>query len=73
MFWIWLIGVIIIGGVLAYLTGKHDVDVEEYFWAITLCTIFWPCVLGIAIVMAPFAIPFTIGVRAKNKAKNKDK
>ena len=73
MFWIWLIGVIIIGGVSAYFTGKHNFDVEEYFWLIASLTVFWPTVLGIAIVIAPFIIPYAIGVRAKKKRLKEDK
>jgi len=73
MFWIWLIGVIIIGGVSAYFTGKHNVDVEEYFWLIASLTVFWPIVLGIAIVSVPFIIPYAIGVRAKKKLLKEDK
>lgn len=68
MFWIWLIGVIIIGSLAAYQLGKlDDYTAEEAFWPVVIVTIFWPIVMAIAIVIAPFLIPFILGRRAKNK------
>jgi len=74
MFWIWLIGCIIFGSIAAYCFGRmNQYDVEDIAGRTIVCIILWPIVLAIIIVVAPFAIPFILGVRAKNMAKNKDK
>ena len=68
MFWIWLIGVVVIGAVAAYKMGMLDMyDLEEAFWPVVLLAIFWPAILAIAIIAAPFGIPFYLGHRTKQK------
>ena len=71
---IWFIGVIVLGSIAAYCFGRMEPhDVEDIAGGTIVCIILWPIILGIAIMVSPFAIPFILGARAKNKAKNKDK
>jgi hypothetical protein len=74
MFWIWIIGCIIFGSIAAYFMGKTDpYEYEDAIVGIIIAIVLWPICLTIAMIIAPFAIPFIFGVRAKNMAKNKDK
>jgi hypothetical protein len=73
MFWIWLIGVIIIGSIAAYQLGIDTYLYEDVIHVILFGILLWPAVLGFAIVIAPFAVPFILGVRAKKKRLKEDK
>jgi uncharacterized membrane protein len=74
MFWIWLIGIIVLGSIAAYCFGRmDDYEVEDIAGGTIVCIILWPIALGIVIIVAPFAIPYILGQRTKNKTKNKDK
>jgi hypothetical protein len=68
MFWIWLIGCIIFGSIAAYFMGKTDpYEYEDAIFGIIVVIVLWPAVLALAMIIAPFAVPFILGVRAKNK------
>jgi len=68
MFLIWLIGVVILGMVVAYQFGKLDPNaIEELFWIAVIGVVFWPLILCLAIVIAPFGLPFYLGVKKKEK------
>lgn len=68
MFWIWLIGVIVIGVICSYKMGMlNRCDLEEAFWPVVLLAIFWPVFVGVFIIAAPFGIPFYLGHRVKMK------
>lgn len=75
MLWIYLIGVIVIGGFAAYKMGKLEYanEVEDAFWPVVWLTVCWPAVLIIGLIVAPFGIPYTLGVRAKNKRLQAEK
>ena len=68
MFWIWLIGSLILGMYSAYQLGKVEPNVlEDIFWVVILGVLFWPLVLALAIVIAPFGLPFYLGAKKKEK------
>ena len=68
MFTIWIIGVVIIGMYIGYRYGQATTDVQDEIGAILIaCVIFWPFVLALAIVLAPFAGMVYLGDRAKKK------
>ena len=70
MFIIWVIGFVILGSVAAYFLGQmNDRELEKVASGVIICVILWPLVLAIVLVVAPFAIPFTLGARKKNKDK----
>ena len=70
MFIIWVIGFVIIGSVAAYFLGQmNDREIEDIIGAVIAGIFFWPLVLAIVLVVAPFAIPFILGIRKKNKDK----
>lgn len=65
---IWLIGILILGMFAAYQLGKLETHfVEDIFWLVILGVISWPLVLFVAIVIAPFGIPFYIGIKKREK------
>ena len=52
----------------AYQLGKLDpYQVEDIIWIVTLGVLFWPFVLTAAIIIAPFAFPFYLGAKKKEK------
>jgi hypothetical protein len=68
MFWIWLIGVVILGMLVAYQMGKLDpYQVEDIIWPVILVVVFWPFVIATAIIVAPFGVPFYLGLKKKEK------
>jgi hypothetical protein len=68
MFLIWLIGVLIFGMYFAYQLGKLDpYQVEDIIWPVTLGVLFWPVILTAAVIIAPFALPFYLGAKKKEK------
>jgi uncharacterized membrane protein YhaH (DUF805 family) len=68
MFLIWLIGFVILGMVAAYKLGKLEPNVlEDIFWVVIIGVVFWPVVLAVAIVISPFALPFYLGAKKKEK------
>jgi hypothetical protein len=68
MFWIWLIGVVILGMLAAYQMGKLEpYQAEDVIWPVILVVVFWPFVLTTAIIVAPFALPFYLGAKKKEK------
>jgi len=68
---VWFIGIVILGSLAAYFLGRmDDYDREEYAGPLIGAVIFWPAVLIVTVIFAPFAIPFILGVRKKNKNKN---
>jgi len=68
---IWILGALVIGSVGAYFLGQQDLraDVVDLFWILFMGAICWPFILGFALIIAPFAIPFILGQRKKNKEK----
>ena len=70
MFWLWLIGVIVFGMYAGYQYGKADVYTQNDIGAVLIAVVlFWPFVLGLAIVLAPFAGMVSLGARSKKKEK----
>jgi hypothetical protein len=68
MFLIWLIGVLIFGMYSAYQLGKLDpYQVEDIIWPVTLGVLFWPVILTAAVIIVPFALPFYLGAKKKEK------
>jgi len=68
MFWIWLIGILILGMYSAYQLGKVEPNVlEDILWAVILSVLFWPVILTAAIIISPFALPFYLGIKKKEK------
>jgi hypothetical protein len=67
---VWIIGIIILGSIAAYFLGQmDDYDREEYAGVLIGAVFFWPAVLIVVAILAPFAIPFILGLRKKNKDK----
>ena len=67
---VWIVGVVILGSIAAYYLGQmDDYDREDYTWVLIGAVIFWPVVLIVVAILAPFVIPFTLGARKKNKDK----
>ena len=72
MFWLWLIGVVVFGMYAGYQYGKADVYTQNDIGAVLIaCVLFWPFVLVLAILIAPFAGMVYLGARAKNKKEVK--
>lgn len=71
MFWIWLIGVVILGMIAAYQMGKLEpYQAEDVIWPVILVVVFWPFVIATAIIVAPFGVPFYLGLKKKEKLDN---
>jgi hypothetical protein len=70
MFSIWIIGVIVFGMYLGYQYGKADAYTQNDIGAVLIAVVlFWPFVLALAIVLAPFAGMVYLGERSKKKEK----
>jgi Na+/proline symporter len=70
MFTIWIIGVVVIGMYLGYRYGQATTDVrDEIGTMLIVIVLFWPFVLALAIVLAPFAGMVYLGARSKKKEK----
>jgi hypothetical protein len=68
MFWLWLIGVVVFGMYLGYRYGQADAYTQNDIGAILIAVVlFWPFVLALAIVLAPFAGMVYLGERSKKK------
>lgn len=73
MFAIWIIGVVVFGMYCAYRFGQAPKHLQEDAWgAMIIGVIFWPGVLALAIIIAPFAGMAYLGKRAKLKKEKKD-
>ena len=74
MWTIWFIGVLILGMITAYQLGKLDpYQIEDVIWLIIAAVLGWPLVLVAAIVIAPFALPFYLGMKKKEKREAEEK
>lgn len=63
---IWIIGVIIFGMWVGYRFGQADEYTQNEIGAILIAIVlFWPFVLALAIVLAPFAGMVYLGARSK--------
>jgi hypothetical protein len=70
MFWLWLIGVVVFGMYAGYRYGKADAYTQNDIGAILIASVlFWPFVLALAIVLAPFVGMVYLGARSKLKEK----
>jgi hypothetical protein len=70
MFWLWLIGVVVFGMWAGYQYGKADAYTQNDIGAILIASVlFWPFVLALAIVLAPFVGMVYLGARSKLKEK----
>jgi hypothetical protein len=70
MFAIWIIGVIVFGMYFGYRYGQATPYVQNDIGAILIAVVlFWPFVLALAIVLAPFAGMVYLGERSKKKEK----
>jgi hypothetical protein len=68
MFWIWLITVIILGMIAAYqLAFLEPYQVDDIVWVVIIGVLFWPVVIAAAIIISPFALPFYLGAKKKEK------
>jgi hypothetical protein len=68
MFTIWIIGVIVFGMWVGYRYGQETPYVQNDIGAVLIAVVlFWPFVLGLAIVLAPFAGMVYLGARSKKK------
>jgi hypothetical protein len=73
MITVWIIGVIILGSIAAYFLGRiSSRDFVEFGVLIIFVVVFWPVFLVIGSILAPFAIPFILGRRKRNKNKKND-
>lgn len=72
MFAIWIIGVIVIGIIISYLWGREDMD-NEFVPVAFFGTLFWPVLVALALIVAPFAIPFVYGLHRRKKANQQSK
>jgi hypothetical protein len=67
---IWIIGVIVFGMWVGYRYGQAEPYVQNDIGAILIVIVlFWPFVLALAIVLAPFAGMVYLGKRSKLKEK----
>ena len=67
---VWIIGIVILGSIAAYFLGQmNNRDLEDCAGTVIGAVIFWPAVLIVVTILAPFAVPFILGVRKKNKDK----
>jgi hypothetical protein len=67
---IWIIGVIVFGMWAGYQYGKADVYTQREIGSVLIaCVAFWPFVLALAILAAPFAGMVYLGKRSKLKEK----
>ena len=74
MFWIWLIVVIILGMIAAYQLAFLDrYEVGEIVWPVILGIVFWPFVIAAAIISSPFALPYYLGSKKKEKLEKEEK
>lgn len=74
MFWIWLIVVIILGMIAAYkLAFLEPYQVDDIFWVVIIGILLWPVVIAAAIIISPFAIPFYLGAKKKEKLEKLEK
>jgi hypothetical protein len=70
MFWLWLIGVVVIGMYLGYQYGKADAYTKnEIGTMLIVIVLFWPFALALAIALAPFVGMVYLGARSKKKEK----
>jgi hypothetical protein len=70
MCWLWLIGVVVFGMWAGYQYGKADAYTQNDIGAILIASVlFWPFVLALAIVLAPFVGMVYLGARSKLKEK----
>ena len=70
---IWLIGVIVFGMYAGYQYGKADVYTQREIGSVLIaCVAFWPFVLGLAILVAPFASMIMLGKRSLDKKEKKE-
>jgi Na+/H+ antiporter NhaA len=68
MFWIWLITVIILGMIAAYqLAFLEPYQVDDIVWVVIIGVLLWPVVIAAAIIISPFALPFYLGAKKKEK------
>lgn len=67
---IWIIGVIVFGMYAGYRFGQAPDYTQHEIGAILIgSVIFWPFVLALAILIAPFVGMVYLGARSKNKEK----
>jgi len=68
MFTIYVVGVVLLGMFAAYRYGQADRRRQDEIGAILLAgVIFWPAVLALVIVVAPFGGAVWLGIRSKEK------
>jgi len=71
MFAIWFIGVVVFGMWVGYRYGQTEPYVQNDIGAILIVIVlFWPFVLALAILVAPFAGMVYLGARSKEKKDN---
>jgi hypothetical protein len=71
MFWLWLIGVVVLGMYAGYRYGQASSYVQNEIGAFLIAgVLFWPFVLALAILIAPFAGMVYLGARAKKKKES---
>ena len=75
MFFIWFIGAIVIGITLLYIIGRNidpkDRDLGHMIFMALLVTVAWHLLVSIALVAAPFYLPYYLGKRNRKKALEK--
>lgn len=71
MIGIWVSGIILIGIVVSYLWGRDDMDSELLLPAVA-AILLWPVLVTLALIVAPFAIPFAYGIYRRKKANEKN-
>jgi hypothetical protein len=72
MFTLWLIVAIVLFGVSTYCIGRFDLDGGDpvgLLWTSLFCSVCWPAVLAVAVVMGPFFGLFWLGDRKREKLK----
>lgn len=77
-FAIWLIGVVLLLSVSAYIIGRYSTpsqrdDLPGIVFVMVVASIFWPFLLGIGCVVAPFYLPYKFGVKRRLTAESKEK
>lgn len=74
MFFVWLVVAILI--LIAFLCvvgryGSPDESISHFIFMGVIASVGWPLIVGVALVAAPFCLPYYIGKHNRKKALEK--
>ena len=75
MFWLWLIVAIVLFGVSTYCIGRFDIGAGDTHGALVVslfCSVCWPSVLAVVVVIGPFFGLLWLGDRKREKLKKEE-